>query len=128
MRSHIRRYLAWSAFGALLGPALWVLYSVWHVSHYHPEHGTFSDVFREALALLATGEETPLLLSMSMPAGAILLVVIRAVVAAITSTISRVGPHGKGRKTVNDLPEPNKDMSDSQSPDDGIVQRSPITA
>jgi hypothetical protein len=99
MRKHLRTYMVWSAFGTLLGPVLWMLFAAWHVSHYHPELGTFGDLFRELMArTLATGEEIPL--SMSMPAGAILFVVIRAVVAVVASGISRLGPHGKGRRTV----------------------------
>jgi hypothetical protein len=95
--------MAWSAFGTLSGPVLWMLFAAWHVSQYHPELGTFANVFREWMArTLATGKEIPLLLSMSMPAGAILFVVIRAVVAVIASGISRLGPHGKGRRTVGE--------------------------
>lgn len=105
-----------------------MLFSVWHVSHYHPEIGTFGEVFRQAMADLATGNELALFLSLSMPAGSILLVVVRAVVAAIAGTILRLGPHAKNDKLGENVPDPNTNVSDSDPSGDGLVNCSPLPA
>ena len=111
MKEDIRKYLVWSALGGIAGPFLWIVFAAWHVSHYHPEMGSFGDGIRQLTANLATGKEVPMLLSMAVPAGAILFVLVRAVIAVITFTISRVRPHDDPGKSPTEIVDLTPDSS-----------------